>query len=98
MARLYNFQSYRSARQLNAFSQQAGQVTSECAQLQGHLTDILAVFEKTQDMYWSFYDELDAHRIDLQGSLLFADSCSAAWEMESVDDMIRARNKILQAL
>ena len=96
MVVVYDFRAYCTPRLLRSFSQQAGDVVCQFQNFEGRMKKVSAGLCRVQDALLTFDLQLDAHLLTLENAKDFAHTCSAACELNSIEQMIKKRDKIIR--
>ncbi|MCW8915186.1 MAG: hypothetical protein OQK24_04940 [Magnetovibrio sp.] len=96
MAQILNFQPFHTAKKFRVYTQQTSHIILGVDVLKKRFTHIDATVAEIKAKHIAFYEKLDAHQKALQHTLKHAQKCSRAWGLNTVEEMVEARNKILQ--
>ena len=96
MAIIYDFSAYHTPRLLRSFSQQTGDVVRQLSDLGENLTKIDAHLYNIQEIHCQFSLRLSTFLFTLKKARKFARRCSAACELDSLEQMIEKRNQIIR--
>ncbi len=96
MAQILNFQSFQTAKQFRLLSQQASDIVLDVGLLKAHISNLDRAVAKMHATHVAFCDNLSTHRNTLRNTLKLARSCSDACKLETVEEMVEARDKILR--
>ena len=98
MAVIYNFQRARTATVLKKVSQQAVEVRADMSPLISNASKIGQKIEATAHLLTDAVATLTHSQQTIISSLSFADRCSAALDSEDLDDMVKARDRLLKEM
>ena len=94
MARIYDFDAFRAAKQFESVASVADDVKSDMELHQLHLTHLAERIQDMQDMVDTFGSEVTRHNTRLQSTLRRSRQCLEICETGSAEDMEALRNQV----
>lgn len=96
MAVIYDFGDYHAPRLLSSFSQQTGDVRRQFADFRKNMDKLSAGLCRILDTQHTFCSQLGDCLLELEKAKEFAHTCSAACELNSIEQMVKKRDQIIR--
>ena len=96
MADIYQYSQYNPMGLLRSFSQRSEGVVTELKSLHGYYSKMSVSIRQMEDQFAQIGVKLGEQRTQLNRTLRFSEYCLQATELADVEEMNKARRRILQ--
>ena len=97
MAVVYNFETHFTIKHLNDVYRSVGNIVTGIGQLKANCARIQKGLKTLEAHHQRFDKDLDLHSSRLDQSLELAEGCSEACELETLEDMVEERDRLLRS-